>query len=101
MPTCSSRGDLCDSYPHDRAAADAAVPLPTYGDRPIENAPCATPHELEQQCREFAEAQGIKFGHLVHPVRAALTGTTKGAGLFDVVFLLGKQTCVERLRRFA
>jgi hypothetical protein len=37
----------------------------------------------------------------VHPVRAALTGTDKGPGLFDAIFLLGKQTCVRRLRAAA
>ncbi len=48
--------------------------------------------------RAFCEAKGIKFGHFVHPVRAALTGTNKGPGLFDCVFLLGKEQAVARLR---
>ena len=43
--------------------------------------------------------RGIKFGHLVHPIRAALTGTTRGPGLFDCMFLLGKERCLARLRR--
>ncbi|MEQ1634234.1 MAG: hypothetical protein ABL997_17775, partial [Planctomycetota bacterium] len=44
---------------------------------------------------------GVKFGNFVHPVRAALTGTDKGPGLFDVLFLLGKEACVRRLRAAA
>jgi hypothetical protein len=37
----------------------------------------------------------------VHTVRAALTGTDKGPGLFDVLFLLGKDACIARLRAAA
>ena len=51
--------------------------------------------------QELAEDLDIKFGHLVHPIRAALTGTNKGPGLFDVVYLLGKETCLQRLRALA
>ena len=60
-----------------------------------------TPTEWEAQARKFADDLGVKFGHLVHPVRAALTGTNKGPGLFDIVYLLGKERCVQRLRRAA
>ena len=35
-----------------------------------------------------------------NPTRLALTGTTVGAPLFDVVALLGKETALRRLRRF-
>lgn len=96
------RLDLPPSYPQDRSAADAAVRLPTRADAPaVEAAPCATPADLEQHARAFAEKLGVKFGHLVHPVRAALTGTNKGPGLFDIVFLLGAERCVARLRAHA
>ena len=57
--------------------------------------------QIEQECRAFTERIGVKFGNFVHPVRAALTGTDKGPGLFDVVFLLGKDACVKRLRAAA
>ena len=56
---------------------------------------------IEAKTRAFTEQLGIKFGNFVHPVRAALTGTDKGPGLFDVVFLLGKETAVARLRAAA
>ena len=90
------------SFPHDRGGADAAVPLPTKKDAPQPaNAPCDTPAAIEAACRAFTERIGVKFGSFVHPVRAALTGTDKGPGLFDVVFLLGKDACVRRLRAAA
>jgi glutamyl-tRNA synthetase len=55
---------------------------------------------LEASLRETAESLGISAGKLIHPVRLALTGTTVGAPLFDVVALLGRETALRRLRRF-
>jgi len=95
-------GNAAPSFPADRRGADAAVPLPSKKDAPQPaNAPFDTPAQIEAACRAFTERIGVKFGSFVHPVRAALTGTDKGPGLFDVVFLLGKDTCVRRLRAAA
>ncbi|MCB9878310.1 MAG: glutamate--tRNA ligase [Planctomycetes bacterium] len=89
------------SYPAARGAADTEVLLPIQKDAVEAQSAHATPQAVERATRAFAEQHGIKFGHFVHPVRAALTGTDKGPGLFDVVFLLGKQACVRRLRAAA
>lgn len=86
------------SYPAERSAADAAVVLPSKKDAPAPTGPFATPAAIEAAVRGYCEQHGIKFGQLVHPVRAALTGTDKGPGLFDVVFLLGQEACQRRLR---
>jgi len=78
------------------------VLLPSRKDAPLPaGGRFATPAELETACRELAVKLGVKFGDLVLPVRAALTGTDKGPGLFDVVFLLGSEACVRRLRAHA
>ena len=42
---------------------------------------------------------GIKPGALIHPTRLALTGRTVSPGLYDVMELLGKERCLERLER--
>ncbi len=55
--------------------------------------------ELERRARALAERLGIGFGKLVHPLRAALTGTTVGAGLFDIVEILGPELVRRRVRR--
>jgi glutamyl-tRNA synthetase len=55
---------------------------------------------LETALRETAEALGVSAAKLIHPVRLALTGTTVGAPLFDVVALLGQEATLRRLRRF-
>lgn len=93
--------NLPASYPDDRADADTLIRLPSSHDADevgVAELACMSPKQLEQQAREFAEKIEVKFGHFVHPVRAVLSGTTKGPGLFDIVFLLGKRRCIERLR---
>jgi nondiscriminating glutamyl-tRNA synthetase len=91
-------GNLPPSWPASRAGADDAVALPSKKDAPEAASAFWTPAAIERDCRAFVERLGIKFGSFVHPVRAALTGTDKGPGLFDVLFLLGKATCVRRLQ---
>ncbi len=92
---------LPPSYPSDRGAADDGVTLPTPKEGAPEDGPFVTPKALETDARTFAERLGVKFGHLVHPVRAALSGTNKGPGLFDIVYLLGAERTVARLRAAA
>ncbi len=55
---------------------------------------------LEAALRAVAEESAVASGKLIHPTRLALTGTSVGAPLFDVVALVGKETALRRLRRF-
>ncbi|RPF49760.1 glutamyl-tRNA synthetase [Thermodesulfitimonas autotrophica] len=57
--------------------------------------------ETEAAYRRLIEAEGISGGALIHPTRLALTGRTVGPGLFDIIALLGKERCLERLERAA
>jgi glutamyl-tRNA synthetase len=52
---------------------------------------------IEDICRKYAEESGIKASALIHPVRIAISGITKGAGLFEMMEVLGKKKIVERL----
>jgi glutamyl-tRNA synthetase len=55
---------------------------------------------LEATLRSVAEESAVSAGKLIHPTRLALTGTTVGAPLFDVVALVGKETALRRMRKF-
>lgn len=94
-------GNLPPSWPASRAGVDDAVRLPWRKDGPEPVCAFWTPAAIERDCRAFAERLGIRFGSFVHPLRAALTGTDKGPGLFDVLFLLGRDASVRRLRAAA
>jgi len=52
---------------------------------------------IEAALRASAAARGVKAAALIHAVRVALTGKTVSPGLFDVVFLLGRERTHERL----
>lgn len=55
----------------------------------------------EAAYRQLCEELGIGTGALFHPTRLALSGRTMGPSLFEIIALLGRDRCVERLNRAA
>ncbi|MFV2091509.1 MAG: glutamate--tRNA ligase [Hyphomicrobiales bacterium] len=54
--------------------------------------------DIEKAVRDLAEEQGLKLGQVAQPLRAALTGRTVSPGIFDVLFALGRDESLARLR---
>ncbi len=54
---------------------------------------------LECTVREFAEANGISAGKLIHPIRLAVTGKGMGPGLFELLHVIGKAESVRRMEK--
>ena len=67
----------------------------------IEALPEFSPAVLEELYRTLAEAKGVKAAVLIHPTRMAVSGKTKGAGLFEIMAVLGREKVLDRLRRNA
>jgi glutamyl-tRNA synthetase len=59
-----------------------------------------TKEALEAGLRTLSEARAIKAGVLIHPTRMALSATTNGPPLFDLVEVMGRETTDQRLGRF-
>lgn len=58
--------------------------------------------ECESLVRGYGESNGFeKLGPVVHPLRIALTGTTTGPGLFELMSVLGPAKMSARLDRAA
>ena len=55
---------------------------------------------LDQKTKQVAEAAGLKPKDIIHPLRFVLTGGTASPGIFELMSLLGKETCLERLVKF-
>ncbi len=53
----------------------------------------------ESAYRKLMEELKIKGGLIIHPTRLALTGRTASPGLFDVMAMLGKKKCLERMEQ--
>jgi glutamyl-tRNA synthetase len=54
---------------------------------------------LESIVKEKAGQLGVGAGKLIHPLRLAVSGTSKGPGLFEMMDLLGRETCKRRIER--
>ena len=54
---------------------------------------------LESGLRSLAAARGVKPATLIHATRVAVTGRAVSPGLFEVLELLGRERCLERLRQ--
>ncbi|MGQ9576613.1 MAG: glutamate--tRNA ligase [Thermoguttaceae bacterium] len=52
---------------------------------------------LEAITRRFVESEGLKLGDIIHAVRAAVTGKSIGFGLFDILAILGRESCLRRI----
>ena len=54
-------------------------------------------NELEETLNSFAEANGVKFGKLAGPLRAALAGRAVTPSVFDMMLVLGRNETLARL----
>ena len=46
----------------------------------------------------LAQREGVGRGKQIHPTRLALSGKTFGPGLFDIMYVLGKDETISRLK---
>jgi glutamyl-tRNA synthetase len=53
--------------------------------------------KTEEACRVMAEERSLKSGVIIHPTRVAISGKTTGAGLFEMMEVLGKKKVLERM----
>lgn len=53
---------------------------------------------VEITIKDFVKKQDLKLGKLAQPLRAALTGTAKSPGIFDVIAVLGQDETLLRIR---
>lgn len=58
-----------------------------------------TAEEVERVTREVIAWLGVPAGHVIHPVRVAVSGRTTGPGLFEMMAVLGKARVLARLER--
>lgn len=55
--------------------------------------------EVERVVREVIAWLGVPNGHVIHPVRVAVSGRTVGPSLFELMAVLGKERVLRRLER--
>ena len=98
---------FAEEYPFDEKAVNKrlhAEGVPALLDEvaaAIEAAPDFTVESLEALVRAMGEAKGCGLGGLVHPIRVAVSGRGEGPGLFETLWLLGRDRTLRRLRGVA
>ena len=63
-----------------------------------ENAPAA---DYEAAFKGYCEAQGIKTGEVLQPLRVAVSGAPMGPPIWDMIALIGRDFVLPRLREAA
>ncbi len=53
---------------------------------------------IEGATRTLSGQLGISAGKLIHPTRLVLSGTNMGPGLFEMMAVLGRETCIRRMK---
>jgi len=72
-----------------KAFADRLAPLP----------PAEFTHAgIEKVLEGLVQGKGVKAAAIIHPTRMAVSGKTKGAGLFEIMEVLGKDKVLKRMK---
>src|SRR6266550_2476283 len=57
-----------------------------------------TPEQLERQLRALAEQKGVAAGKVFQPIRIALTGGTVSEPVNELLYVVGKEAALQRLK---
>jgi len=55
--------------------------------------------DYENALKSAAEELNVGAGKLIHPVRLAISGVSGGPGLYDILFILGKEKSINRINK--
>lgn len=54
---------------------------------------------LDRAIHGFVESRGIRIGDIIHALRVATTGKAVGFGMFEILEILGRNVCLDRIDR--
>jgi glutamyl-tRNA synthetase len=95
-----------DQLPYDEKAfekrlrkpADAAEILAKFKDQ-LATADPFDAETLDKLLHEFVESEDIKMGQIIHALRVSVTGKAVGFGMFEILAIVGKESCLARIER--
>ncbi len=97
---------FADSLEYDEKAVEKHLKKPNSKDiiskckTAISGLPVYDKGSIEEAYRKLADEMKVKAAELIHPTRVAISGRTIGAGLFDMMEILGRDTVLARLGKF-
>ena len=81
-----------------RKPAEAAELLAGFRDR-LATAEPFDAATLEALLRAYVEERGVKLGQVILALRVAVTGKPVGFGMFEILEILGRDSCLRRIER--
>lgn len=55
--------------------------------------------DYERGLKFFAESKKIGIGKIIHPLRLAVSGMGNGPGVYDILFIIGKEETIKRINK--
>ncbi|MGB2705267.1 MAG: glutamate--tRNA ligase [Candidatus Omnitrophota bacterium] len=95
FPTDSDAQKKLDKYLKDGKTKKALVEF----NSELEKLSRFNKEEIEKVCRSVAGKHNIKPAAIIHPTRVAISGKAVGAGLFEMMELLGREKVAARLEK--
>lgn len=95
-----------DEIEYDEKAVEKYLKEPNYRSiitrckTALEALPAFDKTSIEESYRKLAGELKVKAAELIHPTRVAISGKTVGAGLFEMMEILGREKALQRLSRF-
>ncbi len=77
---------------------DSAKLIKLYSESLINFNP-SSKEEYENLLKKIAEENNVGAGRIIHPLRLALSGVGGGPGIFDILFILGKEESIDRINK--
>ncbi len=65
----------------------------------LEGVDFSSPNPIEEAVKSFVAEKGMKLKPIAQGLRVAVTAKTASCGLFDAMYLVGKERVISRLRR--
>ncbi len=65
----------------------------------LENLENPSKEDYEKTLKGLAETLEVGLGKLIHPVRLAVSGVGQGPGVFDLLYIIGKEEVIKRINR--
>jgi glutamyl-tRNA synthetase len=53
---------------------------------------------LETKVKQWISENGLSFGKVMPPLRLIVVGEMKGPHIFDIMSLIGKKDCINRIK---
>ncbi|OIQ31075.1 MAG: glutamate--tRNA ligase [Bacteroidetes bacterium MedPE-SWsnd-G2] len=90
--------DTYDAKAHKKAMKEGTVELMTELIQVISNIETFETEDIQTQIKAWITSKEIGFGKVMQPLRLALVGALQGPDVFEIMFLIGKNETIKRIK---